>query len=568
MKQRVAHDYVLYDPASALVAPPAIDILIVTYNAAECIERCIESVMRSSYPAEYVRIIILDNNSVDNSVSVVSQCKRTYTNLIVIENGENIGFGEGMNRAFEHATAPYIFVLNPDTELDPECLTRLVSRAEQSEEHGFVAWEARQQPYEHPKAYDPVTLEADWMSGACFLMKSDRFKELDGFDRRIFLYCEDIDLSLRIRMNGWKIMYVPDAVVIHDTYEEPGITKPAQFYHSLVSHALLRYKYTGIKNFLFFHLHFLKALFRPLSLPNVRRRMIYLYVENIPNFYHSFIWKLKNRKNIKKTDLNFNVVDIGIKRYGAFHRIEHSNTTPLVSIVIRTRERPDFLRDALQSVRNQTYQNVEVIVAEDRSDSSRDVINEFSDLDITHIMVGEPGGRCVAGNLAFARAKGKYINLLDDDDLFYADHLEVLVNALENDGIVKAAYTLGFEVTTKIIRESPLTFVEYMYKTLHRRRHDIDVLLRRNYIPIHCMMFDRSLFLEEGGFDEKIDLLEDWDLWIRYSHYTDFLYIDKTTCIFRSPYGIKKIKGRIDALWETYDIVREKHVDQTPVREA
>jgi GT2 family glycosyltransferase len=559
IKERQGGSYLSFRLPPDTAEAPAVDILIVTFNSSACIEGCFESIRRSRYPLEKIHIIIMDNGSDDNTVSIVSRYKSTCENLTIVAHGENIGFGCGMNRAFQHGNSPYVFVLNPDTEIDEECLARLVARAEQSEGHGFVAWEARQQPYEHPKAYDPVTLEGDWASGACFLMRRDAFGALDGFDRRIFLYCEDIDLSLRIRMNGWKIMYVPDAVVTHDTYEEPGKIKPTQFYHSLISHALLRYKYTGVKHFLFFHLLFLKRLFRPPALPNVRWRLVSLYLRNIPNFLGSFIWKLKHRRRISNIDLYFDVINVGVVRKGAFYTIQGSSQAPLVSIVIRTRGRPDFLRDALQSVRNQTYRNIEVIVAEDRADSARDVIDEFNDLDITHIPVGEPGGRCVAGNLAFSRAKGKYINLLDDDDLFYADHVEVLVDALENNGAYKAAYSIGFEVMTEVVRESPLTLREYSYSTLHEQSFDRELLSWKNFMPINCVMFDRSLFQKEGGFDDTVDVLEDWDLWIRYSKHTDFLYVPKTTCVFRTPYEMRSRRERKEVLADTYYEVFQRY---------
>ena len=72
-------------------------------------------------------------------------------------------------------------------------------------------------------------------------------------------------------------------------------------------------------------------------------------------------------------------------------------------------------------------------------------------------------------------------------------------------------------------------------------------------------MFEKTLFLEHGGFDESLDALEDWDMWVRYSLYTDFICVPKTTSIYRVP-GKREIdKVRQKALDEALIVVREKH---------
>jgi hypothetical protein len=79
------------------------------------------------------------------------------------------------------------------------------------------------------------------------------------------------------------------------------------------------------------------------------------------------------------------------------------------------------------------------------------------------------------------------------------------------------------------------------------------------YIPIDCMLFSRELYLLEGGFDELLDMLEDWDLWIRYSRYTDFLFIEKATCIYRIPESENMLRDRQERLDKACPIVRKKH---------
>ena len=65
-------------------------------------------------------------------------------------------------------------------------------------------------PYEHPKIYDPVTQEAQWSSGAAFAIRCEVYERLGGFDEKIFMYGEDVDLSWRLRSFGYKIRYVAE----------------------------------------------------------------------------------------------------------------------------------------------------------------------------------------------------------------------------------------------------------------------------------------------------------------------------------------------------------------------
>lgn len=84
-----------------------------------------------------------------------------------------------------------------------------------------AAFELRQFPYEHPKYYDPVTLETSWISGACFVLKRSVFEETGGFDESIFMYGEDVDLSWHIRALGYRLQYVPAAITWHYAYQNP-----------------------------------------------------------------------------------------------------------------------------------------------------------------------------------------------------------------------------------------------------------------------------------------------------------------------------------------------------------
>ena len=180
----------------------------------------------------------------------------------------------------------------------------------------------------------------------------------------------------------------------------------------------------------------------------------------------------------------------------------------LVSIIVRTCNRPHILREALESIRRQTYPNIEVVVAEDGANTAQEMLEtEFSDMNIRYACTGERKGRTVVGNLALSMASGAYMNFLDDAD-------------------------------------KKRGFREYKRKIRYRQPFNRTYLTFHNYIPIQSILFCRTLYEELGGFDEKLDILEDWDVWVRYSTKTDFIFVDQITSLYHVP--TRKVKRDAD----------------------
>lgn len=129
----------------------------------------------------------------------------------------NLGSGGGSNALWgerEHP-ADLLLILNPDTICAPRFVDEIVSALCADSSIGVA--DGRQIPMEHPKSYDPVTLDVSWASGACMLVRGDVFDSLGGFAAEFFpLYCDDVDLSWRVRLAGRRCIHVPDAVVHHD----------------------------------------------------------------------------------------------------------------------------------------------------------------------------------------------------------------------------------------------------------------------------------------------------------------------------------------------------------------
>lgn len=229
-----------------------------------------------------------------------------------------------------------------------------------------------------------------------------------------------------------------------------------------------------------------------------------------------------------------------------------------VSIIVRTCGRPEVLRVALESIRKQTYKNIEVIIVEDGQPVSRSMICEnYADLDITYYATEDRVGRSKVGNLGLALAKGEYFNFLDDDDILYPKHIEKLLQCIHERN-VDAAYSVAEESQIKVISKEPYVVKEKRIIVRYRQTYNKMLLFSFNYIPIQSIMFKRTMFDNLGGFDEKLDYLEDWDLWVRYSTKYNFVFLDDITSKYFVPYRSKKKMERNRELEKALNSVRDK----------
>lgn len=161
---------------------------------------------------------------------------------------ENTGFGKGHNILASTCTSSYIFIINPDILIPPQFFKTIINPFSDPTV-GIV--EARQSPIEHPKAFDRETGETSWASGACTMIPTSLFKEVGGYDSNTFwMYCEDVDLSWRIRLLGKKIIYCPAAYIIHPKSLSSSaryIPTETEIYHSALSALFMAYKWSNVE---------------------------------------------------------------------------------------------------------------------------------------------------------------------------------------------------------------------------------------------------------------------------------------------------------------------------------
>lgn len=518
-----------------------LDIVFVTFNSEKWIDGCIQSLSQSKTNLKAVSLYFVDNASTDSTVArlhaVEEACKETFAQIKVYQSAENLGFGHGNNLAAKLGRGEVVFFLNIDTTVYPDTLQCLLDEIAASDA-SVGAWEARVMPYEQPKMYDPLTGETTWASGAALAVRRSVLEEIGGFDENIFMYAGDVDLSWRIRAKNFTIRYVPGVVVNHYAYQEAGEIQPTQYVYSVINNLLLRCKFGTRRDVIWWYVHFASTLLRR-SKPfrGAGSALIRSYVKNFRCFFQEWRWKKKNlspqaQQRVRK----FVGWDYEECRDGVFYEHSRCVNGPKVSVIVRTCGRPAVLRETLISLRRQTYKNFEIVIVEDGAPlAERMIREEFGDLDIAYQATGEKAGRSRAGNLALSLATGQYFNFLDDDDVFYADHLEVLVGELMRHPEYRAAYSFAFETPIIVHSKDPYVYELVEHNRIFKQPFNRMVLLHHNYFPIQCVMFDRSVYEAKGGFDEALDMLEDWDLWVRYATWTPFLYVPKTTSLYRVP---------------------------------
>jgi len=201
-----------------------------------------------------------------------------------------------------------------------------------------------------------------------------------------------------------------------------------------------------------------------------------------------------------------------------------------VAVVLRTRNRPALLREALESLRAQTARPRQLVVVNDGGASPREVTDAFRDG--FEIVLEEPKqrqGRSAAANRGVALAREELVGFLDDDDRCFPDHVERLV-AAQRRGPEAVVYS---DAVTVVYAPAESGWEPRVRTLQYSLDFDPDYLLLANYIPIHTLLLPRELFRKVGGFDERLEYSEDWDFLIRLSAETAFRHVRAVTCEYR-----------------------------------
>ncbi|NMG44653.1 glycosyltransferase [Aromatoleum toluvorans] len=444
-------------------------------------------------------------------------------------DGNNLGFGAAINKVIEGTGKDWYVVLNQDLRIGEGALTR-AAQAIRRAGPATAVLELAHRPYEHPKEYDPVSLETPWFSGAAFCVSREAFLDVGGFDGRLFMYGEDVDLSIRLRSKGKVIRYLPDCIVFHDDLVGMHGQKPLQEVYDRANNILLRLKHGS-------------ALVAVRGILWLLGESLYFFLKGRRIAVHRVLSLVVGRAAAFRADCAANTSPASRPQFdrwrycrhrpGGRYAIEAAAAKPKVSIVIRTMNRPAMLAEAIKTAWNQTYGNVELVVVDDGEGQGRQIVENLpvaAGREAVYVKTGGAVGRAAAGNLGLAHCSGEFICFLDEDDQLYADHVEVLVAHAVNNGL-KVSYALAEEITSVYAADGSWT--DGAVAVPYRQEFSRVLLWYKNFLPIQSVLFARSLYEELGGFDEALDLYEDWSLWVKYSTKCDFGFVPKVTSRYR-----------------------------------
>jgi glycosyltransferase involved in cell wall biosynthesis len=237
---------------------------------------------------------------------------------------------------------------------------------------------------------------------------------------------------------------------------------------------------------------------------------------------------------------------------------------PLVSLIVRTHGgRLRFLQEALESIRRQDYPRLEVVVVEDGGDTARTTVERAVNPGTQSLIYQSiaKAGRCVAGNVGLSLARGELLGFLDDDDWLLPNHVGLLVRALRDRVDAVASYGLAWEIPTTVVKGENRFYQESARYLVSRPSFSRDALAGRNLFPIQAVLFRRRAYAAHGGFDPRLDQLEDWDLWRRFAESGEFVAVRQITSAYRVPGTMHEALRRqrmLHSYRATFDQIREQ----------
>jgi len=212
-----------------------ISVVILNYNGKGIVEPCLASVLNSNYPN--FEVVLVDNASCDGSIEIIEKTFGNNDKLKIVKNNKNLFYAEGNNIGIDNARGEYIFILNNDTEIDKNCLKEI---AEAMKDESIGAGQPKILVYGQSSIIDNTggiidrygytkgrgSQELDvgqydnlrqifYAGGTAMVLKRNVLNEIGIFDPEFVAHWEDVDLSWRIRLRGYKIIFIPQACLYH-----------------------------------------------------------------------------------------------------------------------------------------------------------------------------------------------------------------------------------------------------------------------------------------------------------------------------------------------------------------
>lgn len=508
---------------------PIVSVVIPCYNQDEYLAEAVESVVAQTF--NKWECIIVNDGSPDNT-SVVAQGlieKYSDKNISLIEKS-NGGLSDARNAGISASRGKYILPLDADDKIKPDYLEKAVRALDENHDFSIVYVDEERFGDEsgvHRKGES--TLKNLFIANVhdyCSLYRREVWESCGGYSPAMFLGGEDWNFWIAAAKRDFKSLHIKEPLFMYRVRKNSMVAETSAKINEVKAHIVTHH---------------------PEIFSQETRAKADKIIKKSPADS-----KDKLRKIYEKHPDN-QILEI------MSDVADSSDSLALVSVVIPTRNRRGMLQNALESVAGQTYKNIEIIVVNDAGEEVSDIVELFEKrANVKYVAHDINRGLSAARNTGISNSSGKYLCFLDDDDVFYDNHVETLVDFLENYEY-KIAYT---NAERGSLKRDGSTYYEDSVDLPFDVDFDRDALLVANITPVLCVMVERECFDEAGLFDENLSTHEDWDMWIRLSINWDFAHIRKTTCKFTSrDDGETMTSGQRADMLRTYLKIYEKTED-------
>jgi GT2 family glycosyltransferase len=252
----------------------SVDIIIVNWNSGDLLKNCLNSLFLSDLTSIKLNVIVVDNNSTDNSE------KYPYPEFAsLVPSGSNLGFGKACNLAYKQCKSDFILLLNPDTVLQPNTLKELFEKVQDFPDYAIYGIQQRDLQGNilrtcgrfpslwhilmdssglskfFPSVFVPAPLMSEWdhletrevdhVMGSFMLIRRNIIDENILFDDSYFMYFEDLDLSYRVSKKGYKSLFLSNPYIIHEAGGTSRKVLDKRLFYSLHSKIVFQYLHHG-----------------------------------------------------------------------------------------------------------------------------------------------------------------------------------------------------------------------------------------------------------------------------------------------------------------------------------
>ncbi len=499
-------------PPAAASRTPTVSIIIPCYRQAQYLTEALDSVMAQDF-ADW-ECLVVDDGSPDDTAQVVTDYVEDHDEsrirLITTSNG---GLASARNAGAAASRGRYLLPLDADDRLRPDYLAATVAVLDREPETAIVYVDEQNFGLaEHVHVKAQVSLDALKQHNVhdyCSLYRREVWEGIGGYSPAMYVGGEDWQFWLAASAHGFRSRHLSRPLFLYRNRENSMVAETranlVHVYAQLVLH------HPGI-----FGSGEISAAEDAVKLTPAPLR---------GKLAHALHKHPDNPLLCRFSQL----ADAGTR--DGPPKLPPLADRPLVSVIVTTMDRPGLLKDAVDSLVMQTYENWEAIVVNDGGEDIGDWITAADPSGRIHyIRHLHNRGLSAARNTGISMSSGEMLCYLDDDDRFLPEHLETVVGAMRanNAGLVytEAEYVrerLENGHRRELSRTAPYSHIDYSLERLHIG----------NFIPVNTWVHRRELIACAGDFDVTLNALEDWDLLLRLARITTPEHVRRITAEVR-----------------------------------